>query len=142
MADASIDDFLGVKPQAPWKRYIKWVAIAVGVVLLCLLLARCFGAKEQTQYSTQAAQRGNLTVTVSATGKLAPTTQVTVGSQLSGLVTKVVVDVNDRVVAGQPLALIDPERSTTRFVRPARSSRRTRRRSPRRRPPSPNLARS
>jgi HlyD family secretion protein len=46
---------------------------------------------------------------VSATGKLAPTTQVTVGSQLSGLVTKVVVDVNDRVTAGQPLALIDPE---------------------------------
>ncbi len=109
MADASIDDFLGVKPQAPWKRYVKWVVIAVGVVLLCLLLAKCFGAKEQTQYSTQAAQRGNLTVSVSATGKLAPTTQVTVGSQLSGLVTKVVVDVNDRVVAGQPLALIDPE---------------------------------
>ena len=106
MADASIDDFLGVKPQAPWKRYIKWVAIAIGVVLLCLLLARCFGAKEQTQYSTQAAERGNLTVTVSATGKLAPTNQVTVGSQLSGLVTKVVVDVNDRVSAGQPLALI------------------------------------
>ncbi|KQM73698.1 efflux RND transporter periplasmic adaptor subunit [Sphingomonas sp. Leaf20] len=109
MADATIDDFLGVKPQAPWKRYIKWVAIAIGVVLLCLLLARCFGAKEQTQYSTAPARRGNLTVTVSATGKLAPTTQVTVGSQLSGLVTKVVVDVNDRVVAGQPLALIDPE---------------------------------
>ena len=106
MADASIDDFLGVKPQAPWKRYVKWVVIAVGVVLLCLLLAKCFGAKEQTQYSTQAAQRGNLTVSVSATGKLAPTTQVTVGSQLSGLVTKVVVDVNDRVTAGQPLALI------------------------------------
>ena len=109
MADASIDDFLGVKPQAPWKRNVKWVVIAVGVVLLCLLLAKCFGAKEQMQYSTQAAERGNLTVSVSATGKLAPTTQVTVGSQLSGLVTKVVVDVNDRVTAGQPLALIDPE---------------------------------
>ncbi|MCE3519586.1 excinuclease ABC subunit B, partial [Escherichia coli] len=44
------------------------------------------------------------TVSVSATGKLAPTTQVVVGSQLSGLVTKVVVDVNDRVAVGQPLA--------------------------------------
>ncbi len=109
MADEHLDDFLGVKPQAPWKRYIKWVAIAVGVVLLCLLLARCFGAKPQTEYTVTAATRGNLTVTVSATGKLAPTNQVTVGSQLSGLVTKVVADVNDRVVAGQPLALIDPE---------------------------------
>jgi HlyD family secretion protein len=109
MADEHLDDFLGVKPQAPWKRYIKWVAIAVGIVLLCLLLARCSGAKPQTEYTSQPATRGNLTVTVSATGKLAPTNQVTVGSQLSGLVTKVVVDVNDRVVAGQPLALIDPE---------------------------------
>ncbi|TXC69727.1 efflux RND transporter periplasmic adaptor subunit [Sphingomonas ginsenosidivorax] len=109
MADQHLDDFLGVKPQAPWKRYIKWVAIAVGVVLLCLLLARCFGAKPQTEYTVTPATRGNLTVTVSATGKLAPTNQVTVGSQLSGLVTKVVADVNDRVVAGQPLALIDPE---------------------------------
>lgn len=109
MADEHLDDFLGVKPQAPWKRYIKWVAIAVGVVLLCLLLARCFGAKPQTEYTVTPAARGNLTVTVSATGKLAPTNQVTVGSQLSGLVTKVVADVNDRVVAGQPLALIDPE---------------------------------
>ena len=50
-----------------------------------------------------------MTVSVSATGKLAPTNQVTVGSQLSGLVTKVVVDVNDRVRAGEALALIDPE---------------------------------
>ncbi len=109
MADEHLDDFLGVKPQAPWKRYVKWVAIVVGLVLLCLLLARCFGAKPQTEYTVTPAARGNLTVTVSATGKLAPTNQVTVGSQLSGLVTKVVADVNDRVVAGQPLALIDPE---------------------------------
>lgn len=109
MADAQIDDFLGVKPQAPWKRYVKWGAIVVGVILLCLVLARCFGGEEKTQYSSTPATRGNLTVTVSATGKLAPTNQVTVGSQLSGLITKVVVDVNDHVTAGQPLALIDPE---------------------------------
>ena len=109
MADQQIDDFLGVKPQPAWRRYVKWVAVAVGVVLLCLLLVRCFGPKAEAGYATQPAQRGNLTVTVSATGKLAPTNQVTVGSQLSGLVTRVVVDVNDRVVAGQPLALIDPE---------------------------------
>ena len=44
------------------------------------------------------------------TGKLAPINQIEVGSELSGLVTKVVVDVNDRVVAGQPLALVDPSR--------------------------------
>ncbi len=109
MADEQIDDFLGVKPVPAWRRYLKWVFVAIGVVLLALLLKSCFGPKPESGYSTQGAERGNLTVTVSATGKLAPTNQVTVGSQLSGLVTKVVVDVNDRVTAGQPLALIDPE---------------------------------
>ena len=109
MADPNTDEFLGVTPVPAWRRYIKWVVVAAVVVLLGLLLARCFGGSDAVQYSTQAARRGDLTVSVSATGKLAPTNQVTVGSQLSGLVTRVVVDVNDRVTAGQALALIDPE---------------------------------
>ncbi len=111
MADTqdSLDDFLGAKPVSPYRKYYKWGAVAVGVILLLLLLSKCFGSSGSTEYATQPANRGDLTVTVAATGKLAPTNQVTVGSQLSGLVTKVVVDVNDRVVAGQPLALIDPE---------------------------------
>jgi HlyD family secretion protein len=107
--DQSLDDFLGAKPASPRSKYVKWGGIAVGVILLLLLLSRCLGGSSDAEFATQPVQRGNLTVTVSATGKLAPTNQVTVGSQLSGLVTKVVVDVNDRVVAGQPLALIDPE---------------------------------
>ena len=109
MADEQIDDFLGVKPVPAWRRYLKWVLVLIGLVLLALLLKSCFGGKAEAGYATQAVDRGNLTVTVSATGKLAPTNQVTVGSQLSGLVTKVVVDVNDRVTKGQPLALIDPQ---------------------------------
>ncbi len=80
------------------------------MVLLLLLLKSCFGGAAATEYATQTAQRGALTVSVSATGKLAPTNQVDVGSELSGLVTKVVVDVNDRVTKGQALALIDPSR--------------------------------
>jgi HlyD family secretion protein len=109
MADDNLDDFLGVKPQPAWRRRLKWPLIALGVVLLALLVWRLTSGGDEVDYATRAVERGNLTVTVSATGKLAPTNQVTVGSQLSGLVTKVVVDVNDRVVAGQPLALIDPE---------------------------------
>ncbi len=109
MADPNTDEFLGVKPVPAWRRYVKWVFVAIGVVLLGLLLSKCFGGSEAVNYSTAPVSRGDLTVSVSATGKLAPTNQVTVGSQLSGLVTRVVVDVNDRVSAGQALALIDPE---------------------------------
>ncbi len=109
MADQTLDDFLGVKPQPRWRKWVQWGVVIVGVVLLALLLKSCFGGSKEAGYATAPVTRGNLTVTVSATGKLAPTNQVTVGSQLSGLVTKVVVDVNDRVKAGEALALIDPE---------------------------------
>ena len=110
MADPNVDEFLGVRPQPAWRRNLKWVFVAIGVVLLLLLANRVIFGKAAVQgYATAPAARGDLTVTVSATGKLAPINQVTVGSQLSGLVTKVVADVNDRVVAGQPLALIDPQ---------------------------------
>jgi HlyD family secretion protein len=109
MSTTDTDEFLGVKPQPAWRRWLKWVLIGIGVILLVLLVRSFFASDAKADFATQPVRRGNLTVTVSATGKLAPTTQVTVGSQLSGLVTRVVVDVNDRVVAGQALALIDPE---------------------------------
>ncbi|MEJ5977972.1 efflux RND transporter periplasmic adaptor subunit [Novosphingobium sp. PS1R-30] len=109
MADENLDEFLGVKPQPAWYRYAKWGGVVVVVLILVLVLARCVGGSSEPEYTTVAVERGHLVTTVSATGKLAPTNQVTVGSQLSGLVVKVLVDVNDRVVAGQALAEIDPE---------------------------------
>jgi HlyD family secretion protein len=109
--NANLNDFLGTPARPWWRRWLKWIVIAVGVVLLALLLTRCvFGSAAQTQYATDDVERGNLTVTVSATGKLAPTNQVQVGSELSGLVETVTVDVNDRVVKGQPLAVLDTSR--------------------------------
>lgn len=113
MADPNsndLDEFLGVKTAPAWQRYAKWGAIAVGVILLLLLAKSYFAGPTTGGYATAEVRRGSLSVTVSATGKLAPTNQVQVGSELSGLVTKVVADVNDRVVAGQPLALVDPSR--------------------------------
>ncbi len=110
LPDSSLDEFLGTRPVPVWRRYLKWVAVAIGVVLLVLLLKSWLGGSAAVEYSTDKATQGSFQVTVSATGKLAPTNQVDVGSELSGLVTKVVVDVNDRVTAGQPLALVDPSR--------------------------------
>ena len=113
MADASasdLNDFLGVRPVPAWRRWGKWVLVAIGVVLLILLVASFFKPAPKASYATDVAQKGTLTVTVSATGKLAPTNRVDVGSEVSGLVSKVLVDVNDHVVKGQPIALIDPSR--------------------------------
>ena len=104
----NLDAFLGTPPRPWWRRWLKWGLAGIVVLLAALLLWHFFGSSSEVKYATDDVARGNLTVTVSATGKLAPTNQVTVGSQLSGQVIKVLADVNDRVTAGQPLALIDP----------------------------------
>ncbi|MCJ2178296.1 efflux RND transporter periplasmic adaptor subunit [Novosphingobium album (ex Hu et al. 2023)] len=109
MTEETLDEFLGVKPKPAWRRHGKWAGAVAVVLILILLLARCFGGTSDAGYITAKAQTGRLITTVSATGQLAPTNQVTVGSQLSGQIVKVLVDVNDRVTAGQPLAEIDPE---------------------------------
>ncbi|HEX8447080.1 MAG TPA: efflux RND transporter periplasmic adaptor subunit [Sphingomonas sp.] len=103
-----LDAFLGVTPPSRRSRAIKWIAIIAGLVLLVVLAMRLFGGgDEQVRYATERLDRGSLTVTVSATGNLQPTNQVEVGSQISGLVTQVNVDNNDRVRTGQVLATID-----------------------------------
>ena len=83
---------------------------AIALVLVLLLLSRCFTGSADGGYATETARRGSLTVTVSATGNLQPTNEVQVGSEQSGLVTQVFVDNNDRVTAGQPLARLDTAR--------------------------------
>ena len=113
MADdkkTDLNEFLGTPPRPWWRRQLKWIAGGAVLLVLLFLLSQCFGGSGKVEYATAEVQRGNLTVTVSATGKLAPTNQVQVGSELSGLVETVLVEVNDRVVKGQPLAVLDTSR--------------------------------
>ena len=105
-----LNAFLGTKRRPWWRRNLRWIVIALVVVVLGLLVSRCFTPKPPPSYITVPAEKGALAVTVSATGRLAPTRQVTVGSEISGLVLKVLVDVNDHVTEGQPIAIIDPSR--------------------------------
>jgi HlyD family secretion protein len=62
---------------------------------------------EAVRYETQKAKLGDLVVTVSATGTLAPINQVDVGIEVSGTIKSVEVDYNDRVEVGQVLARLD-----------------------------------
>ena len=108
-AQADLDAFLGTPPDSPWRRRAIWGGGAVLLLGLLLLLTRCFNGSGENGYITQDVRQGDLNVTVSATGNLAPTNQVEVGSEISGTVDKVLVDYNDRVVKGQTLAIIDTE---------------------------------
>jgi HlyD family secretion protein len=94
---------------APWRRYVKWVVIAA---LAALVLYFFFGRGNSgaTTYTTEEARMGNITVTVTATGNLEPRNQVDIGSELSGTMREVFVDVNDEVKQGQVLAILDTAR--------------------------------
>ena len=60
------------------------------------------------QYQTTAVERGELTQLVTATGTLNPVVNVTVGSQVSGRISKLYVDFNSVVKSNQVIAEIDP----------------------------------
>ncbi|WGL17763.1 efflux RND transporter periplasmic adaptor subunit [Microbulbifer bruguierae] len=61
-------------------------------------------AADAPQFSTASVGRGNLEVTVTATGNLQPLNQVDIGTEVSGTVETVSVDYNDHVKKGQELA--------------------------------------
>ena len=61
--------------------------------------------------------RGNLTLTVTANGTLQPTRSINIGSELSGTVLKVNVDVNDRVKKGQVLVELDTAKLRDQILR-------------------------
>lgn len=98
------------RPRPWWKRRGTWAAL---VVLALLVGGGLLGlANRQTEaltprYVTAPAQRGDLRLTVIADGTLSPTRSVTIGSELSGTVRRVMVDVNDPVKQGQVLLELD-----------------------------------
>ncbi|HEY6729343.1 MAG TPA: efflux RND transporter periplasmic adaptor subunit [Polyangiaceae bacterium] len=66
------------------------------------------------RFATVPAKVGDLAETVTATGTLSPVDAVELGAEVTGRLTRVLVDVNDSVEAGQVLAEIDPEQLSAR----------------------------
>ncbi len=92
------------------KKRIIAIIVAVAVVaIVAIFIALKFG-KSETHYITENPVIGDISQDVSATGTLEPTDTVEVGSQISGTIYEVLVDVNDEVKKGQVLAKIDPEK--------------------------------
>lgn len=67
-------------------------------------------ANAQPVYVAQAVKRGDLAINVAANGTLQPTRTVNIGSELSGTVRNVLVDVNDVVQKGQVLVELDTDK--------------------------------
>lgn len=104
---------LGIEEASGTGRKIKrGIICVVSLVLIALAVIVWFAnnGKATTEYKTRPAQRGDLVVTVSATGNLEPTNQVDVSSELSGIIRSVEVDFNDSVKVGQVLAKLDTDK--------------------------------
>ena len=78
-------------------------------ILLVAVFISCKGrGSKNQQYKTEKADRGNITMTVTATGTLSAVTTVQVGSQVSGVISRLYADFNSQVHKGQLLAELDP----------------------------------
>ncbi len=108
---------LGVgNTPSPGGRYWRWAVIAAAMALFAIGFFQWFDGSNAPaiRYSTAAAIRSDLTVTVTATGTLQPVNQVDVGSEVSGTIRTVLVDFNDRVVQGQVLAILNTDQLQAR----------------------------
>lgn len=84
---------------------ISVVAVAVAIIAIYLV----FGLKSETKLNFETTTVGvaNISNSVTATGTIEPVTQVDVGTQVSGIVSKLYVDYNSVVKKGQVIAELD-----------------------------------
>src|SRR6185369_12146943 len=86
-----------------------WGGLIVAVIAVFLIVPQI--AKRRSgapKYRLQAVERGDVTATVAATGTLSAVTTVHVGSQVSGIISKLHADFNSQVKKGQLLVELDP----------------------------------
>jgi HlyD family secretion protein len=94
-----------------FRAFLRQKVLLVGAVLLGLIVASYFlfgkSLKKEASYTFVSVTQGNVESTISCSGTLSPVIQVEVGTQVSGIIDKVLVDFNDRVHQGEVIALID-----------------------------------
>lgn len=84
--------------------------MAVGAIaLIAIVIWALLGGKkeEKITYETAIVEMGNIQNSITATGTIEPVTSVTVGTQVSGIVSKLYVDYNSIVKKGQVIAELD-----------------------------------
>lgn len=91
------------------KKISKLWYIAATVIIVAVAAWMLSGKQKdiQIQFKTEKAAKANIQNSVTATGTIEPVTSVTVGTQVSGIVSKLFVDYNSVVKKGQVIAELD-----------------------------------
>ena len=85
-----------------------WMGLGAIVLIALVVWLLSGGKKEQTvSFETAKVERQNISTSITATGTIEPVTSVTVGTQVSGIVSKLFVDYNSVVKKGQVIAELD-----------------------------------
>lgn len=85
-----------------------WMALAAVVVIALIVWLLSDGKKEEkVQFETAKVEQRDISTAITATGTIEPVTSVTVGTQVSGIVSKLYVDYNSVVKKGQVIAELD-----------------------------------
>ena len=85
-----------------------WIAIGVVAVIIIVWFLMRGGKKEESvSFDTAKVEKTNIHTSITATGTIEPVTSVTVGTQVSGIVSKLYVDYNSVVKKGQVIAELD-----------------------------------
>lgn len=116
--DAEVVKQLGVgrsRGKRRWFVRLGILALLLGIVAGVFVWRARSARENQPRYVTEPVAVGDLNETVTATGTLNPLDSVEVGSEVSGRVMKVNVDINDEVKAGQVLVEIDTETLVARM---------------------------
>lgn len=115
----SIQTTLGVSQnRSPRKKYLITGSLAALLLLGGGYALYRSNSQKAPLYQSAPVERKTLTITVSATGNLEPTNTVDVGIEVSGTISEVLVDYNDRVHAGEVMARLD----TTKLASTVESS--------------------
>jgi HlyD family secretion protein len=119
-AAADVSALLGEPAhRAWWRRWTVWLvaALLLASVAGFLLWRSAKALAAEPVYTTAVVARGNLSLTVIANGTLQPTRAINIGSELSGTVLKVNVDVNDVIKKGQVLVVLDTAKLKDQILR-------------------------
>ena len=86
-----------------------WIAIGVVAAIIVVSFFTCTGGKkdEKITFATAKVEKTNIQTSITATGTIEPVTSVTVGTQVSGIVSHLYVDYNSVVKKGQVIAELD-----------------------------------
>ncbi len=83
-------------------------AALAGIVVVAAIAFGRGGKEAAVEYETQTVERDAISLSITATGTINPLNKVDVGTQVSGIISKIYVDFNSEVEQGQLIAQLDP----------------------------------